>query len=601
MNFRLTALLFSILTLISCSRLEDEQVVEVNEPMTALKKWGAMLGVASDYGPELLDSAGSMLQFVERKLEPSAELATAYRDLGWRYCDLKTFGPAMLNFHRSLEIAKKAKSDLDLVEAYLAIGWLFHRFNDYEKAKENYNQALPYTSKLKNSDLPYRVYHELAKVEIYAGKLEIALMYAQRGLQLPLTYSDNNYRIQLQNDIGIIYKRQKNYEASLQAFRDALSMAGNNFEKVGYVYGNIGDIFTLLGQTDSAIVYLTKDYGFSTNVGDAPSASSAALSLARLYLELNDRNQADKYLALSDSLYERDPERHVLPENAELRLQIINEMGNQAQQIEALQRYVRVMKRWMEIEKEENYKQLAAISVMHETSLELNKLEMEEDATRYQLYIAMSTGIGFFVFLIMLIFIYSNRNRLLKQQDRIRELNLLAKDNELQLLQRDKILQEKELELQSQITTAHQRQLEDSKKAHQQAVMAKEYRIEVKNKLIKTLTDALNPLDQFPSEVKTKLETTLKNINRLEETTLAGSPSQDDSAKDFIPTLQRDFPDLTQEELKLCTYIRLNMSSKEIARIKMITIPGVNKSRNRLRKKLGLGPEEDLHNFLLRY
>ena len=88
-------------------------------------------------------------------------------------------------------------------------------------------------------------------------------------------------------------------------------MAENRLEKVGYVYGNIGDIFTLLGQPDSAIVYLSKDYAYSTNVGDAPSASSAALSLARLYLELNNRNQADKYLALSDSLYEKDPERHV--------------------------------------------------------------------------------------------------------------------------------------------------------------------------------------------------------------------------------------------------------------------------------------------------
>ena len=148
MNFRLLALLFSILLLFSCNKAEDKPLIGDNEPMTALKKWGAVLGVAANYGPELLDSAGNVLQLIERKIEPSAELATAYRDLGWRYCDLKTFGPAMLNFHRSLEIAKKAKSDFDLVEAYLAIGWLFHRFNDYEKAKENYNQALPYTSKL---------------------------------------------------------------------------------------------------------------------------------------------------------------------------------------------------------------------------------------------------------------------------------------------------------------------------------------------------------------------------------------------------------------------------------------------------------------------
>jgi hypothetical protein len=63
----------------------------------------------------------------------------------------------------------------------------------------------------------------------------------------------------------------------------------------------------------------------------------------------------------------------------------------------------------------------------------------------------------------------------------------------------------------------------------------------------------------------------------------------------------RDFcPDLTASELKLAAYLRLSLSTKEIAQLMNISIRGVETSRYRLRKKLGLTNDEaNLYEFLI--
>ena len=80
---------------------------------------------------------------------------------------------------------------------------------------------------------------------------------------------------------------------------------------------------------------------------------------------------------------------------------------------------------------------------------------------------------------------------------------------------------------------------------------------------------------------------------------VAGSRHAESRDLDFSHLLQEKYPELSTEEVKLCTLLRLNMTTKEIARAKMITIAGVNKSRNRLRKKFQLKPDQDLNAFLL--
>lgn len=51
--------------------------------------------------------------------------------------------------------------------------------------------------------------------------------------------------------------------------------------------------------------------------------------------------------------------------------------------------------------------------------------------------------------------------------------------------------------------------------------------------------------------------------------------------------------------MKLCAYLRMNLSSKQIAQLENISVRGVEISRYRLRKKLLLSKETSLFNFLL--
>lgn len=69
----------------------------------------------------------------------------------------------------------------------------------------------------------------------------------------------------------------------------------------------------------------------------------------------------------------------------------------------------------------------------------------------------------------------------------------------------------------------------------------------------------------------------------------------------FLVSLKEKYPNMTASELKLCAYLRLNLTSKEIAQIMNITIKGVELGRHRLRKKLQIPTEINLVNFLLNF
>jgi DNA-binding CsgD family transcriptional regulator/ligand-binding sensor domain-containing protein len=68
--------------------------------------------------------------------------------------------------------------------------------------------------------------------------------------------------------------------------------------------------------------------------------------------------------------------------------------------------------------------------------------------------------------------------------------------------------------------------------------------------------------------------------------------------KDFFERLREQYPNLSPRELHLCAYIRMNLSSKEIAALFNISERGVEISRYRLRKKLNLPREVNLSVFL---
>ena len=71
--------------------------------------------------------------------------------------------------------------------------------------------------------------------------------------------------------------------------------------------------------------------------------------------------------------------------------------------------------------------------------------------------------------------------------------------------------------------------------------------------------------------------------------------------EDFFERLLKEYPSLTPKDLKLCAYLKMNLSTKEIAPLMAISIRGVEIHRYRLRKKLDMDNSDNLSNFLITF
>ena len=89
-----------------------------------------------------------------------------------------------------------------------------------------------------------------------------------------------------------------------------------------------------------------------------------------------------------------------------------------------------------------------------------------------------------------------------------------------------------------------------------------------------------------------------KNLNSTDDWKLF-EEAFNNADKDFMKNLKSKHPNLTPNDLKLCAYLRLNLSSKEIAPLLNISHRSVEVKRYRLRKKMGLEHESGLTEYIL--
>ncbi len=71
--------------------------------------------------------------------------------------------------------------------------------------------------------------------------------------------------------------------------------------------------------------------------------------------------------------------------------------------------------------------------------------------------------------------------------------------------------------------------------------------------------------------------------------------------ENFFRNLHKHFPELTQNDMKICALLRLNLNTKDIADFTHLSVRGVEGARYRLRKKLGIPTDKSLNDFLLEF
>ena len=128
-------------------------------------------------------------------------------------------------------------------------------------------------------------------------------------------------------------------------------------------------------------------------------------------------------------------------------------------------------------------------------------------------------------------------------------------------------------------------------------VEQREY-LESLNEIVNALTKSDDPKEKekLIAELKSSLKQRLSHDREVDSQYFYAQAES--LHEDFNAKLAENFPDLTQQETRLATMLRLGFSSKYIATLMNITPKSVEISRYRLRQKLGLSRGDNLVNFI---
>lgn len=166
------------------------------------------------------------------------------------------------------------------------------------------------------------------------------------------------------------------------------------------------------------------------------------------------------------------------------------------------------------------------------------------------------------------------------------------------------------------IIRINQNKLELVEVERKQALMAVENNkltndIESKNRELAISTMSMIKKNQFLSKIKSDLKKSEsgdkifsvikmidRNLNNKDDWKFF-EEAFNNADKDFLKKVKSSHPSLTNNDLRLCAYLRLNLSSKDIAPLLNISLSSVEIKRYRLRKKMQLTHNEGLTDHLL--
>ena len=171
-------------------------------------------------------------------------------------------------------------------------------------------------------------------------------------------------------------------------------------------------------------------------------------------------------------------------------------------------------------------------------------------------------------------------------------------------------------EKEQKIIRTNQNKLELIEIEKKQALMAVENiklqnDIESKNRELAVSTMSMIKKNQFLSKIKSDLKKSEsgdkifsvikmidRNLNNKDDWKFF-EEAFNNADKDFLKKVKSTHPSLTNNDLRLCAYLRLNLSSKDIAPLLNISLSSVEIKRYRLRKKMQLTHNEGLTDHLL--
>ncbi|KXX69546.1 hypothetical protein [Flammeovirga sp. SJP92] len=133
--------------------------------------------------------------------------------------------------------------------------------------------------------------------------------------------------------------------------------------------------------------------------------------------------------------------------------------------------------------------------------------------------------------------------------------------------------------------------------------------LELKQEQLLQYMEIINRKDAFLSKVKTALDKMRNNESNKWSAMIDEEINQErkdvlfsnlfsEVQQDFIKNITEAYPKLTANDIRILSFIRINLSNREISNLMNITPRSLDTSRYRLRKKINLEQGEDLNKFI---
>ncbi|WP_204346164.1 tetratricopeptide repeat protein [Psychroserpens algicola] len=348
-----------------------------------------------------------------------------------------------------------------------------------------------------------------------------------------------------------------------------LSKALEDYSRLGNCYGVKSKLYLTKGDTEKAMKYNDKSLEINIKIDDKYSICSDYKDKATIYLKRKDYNNAIRYgtIALDAA---RDMNLVEIEMNTQLNLSKSYEgMNNHNAALTAYKGYQERNKEFYDSKKS---KQMEELKIVYETEKKEKELALQDaeiEVLRQQEVISKNRqrllGIGS---LLLVMFggalIYGLRQKM--------------KRNKVEREKLDVALEFKEKEL-----TTHALHL-----AHKNEVL-----LDLKSQL-KDLKSNSDNSKSYQKVINT-INLDINNDQNWEQF----RAYFEDVHKDFNAKVMKNYPEVSANDLRLMSLLKMNLSSKEIANILNISAEGVKKARYRLRKKLNLSTEDSLQELVI--
>lgn len=486
---------------------------------------------------------------------------------------------------------------------YLHSGNWFFKIGFAKQSIDSYKAFFAYY-KLHEKDLSPKVIKSYIEMKNYAytllaqnyirlDYLDSAKQAILENLKFTKTLKGVYYPSSLNNYGLFYYWSKKNRAIALDYFKKAYSITLDSFPNhplIGSIRDNIADIYTDNGLYSDALPLYKENFWFYQHIPqerserlDYPRLISAGTQLVSTYTELDSLKNANMILdSLQNYLI-----NHLVDYSGQSKLEIqkakekllfkenkIKEAYNKAQEVLALSDSIH------EALKDDEIKWRSQLNNIIMERVELNsKLEhlQQENKIKSQRLILWLAIISFPIVIILLI--YRRKQRIINARNKQLIAEKTLENAKFKVEQLNSEIKSKERDLSDFALNLSQN---------------KEW-IELLANKIDSLKKA-NPseIDQLVED----LETEIQNKIAFEYSTNDFFERVDKLSDSFYKKLNQQFPNLSKNEIRLCSLIRLRIESRSIATLQNISLTSLNTSRYRLRKKLQLSEDIDLDDFI---